>query len=114
LPSAVAPQFIGEAADNTFGVGLQLALPDGHDGPASCFKRGTVARIAADIAVELLLPELTSSRWRGRVPATGMSVPEASVNKDSGPVFRQDDIRATGELLRMKAEPEACTVQQRS
>ena len=42
---------------------------------------------------------------------TGVPVPEAPVHEDRSTVFRQDQIRATGNLLRVQPEPEAQPVQ---
>lgn len=40
-----------------------------------------------------------------------MSVPEASVHENDRPVFRQDKVRVTGEVLRVESIPEPALVQ---
>ena len=63
--------------------------------------------VALLVAFYLLLPELAIALWRYVVPAAFVSVPEATVYKDDGPVFAQDNVGCAGELAHV--DPVAVT-----
>ena len=58
-----------------------------------------VQGVAFLILADLVGPEFNVGRWGSVVLATLVSVPEAAVYEYDGAVFRQDDIRSTGESL---------------
>lgn len=43
-----------------------------------------------------------------------MQMPEATMNKNDGAIFGQDDVRATWQVLAVKSEPKTGCVQQRA
>ena len=62
----VFPEFVGEPANDAFSVRLQFTFPDRQNRPAGGLQIRAIARIPADIPVELFLPECTIAlgfRW---------------------------------------------------
>lgn len=78
---------------------LQFALPDGENAPSSTFQGVGDLTVPLLIAGELGRPEIGAWLRGRRFAAAGMTMPEASMNEDGGTVFRQDDVRASGQIL---------------
>jgi len=56
------------------------------------------------IAFEFFAPEGCIGFWYRCSFTSGMLMPEAPMQEDTGPVFRQDDIRRTGKIAPMQTE----------
>ena len=67
--------------------------------------------VALFVTFYLLLPELAIALWRYVVPAAFVAVPEATVYKDDGPVFAQDNVGCAGQALDVYAVAVAMGVQ---
>src|SRR5437879_5606560 len=82
-----------EGAQRAFGAGLVgLALPDGQHAPAGGFEGLAVLPVAADVAVELAVPEGDVGGGPGGPGAAGVLVPEAAVDEQDRPPARQHDV----------------------
>ena len=81
-------------------VPAERALPhDGHSPPG--FEEVAFrAPVPLDVVIELRLPELGSCRWRGRVRASCMPVPETAVKEANGPVAMRDKIGGSGQIAK--------------
>lgn len=90
---------------------LQFAFPDDDEIPSSLDDVPGISGITGDVGNELALPEFAVRRRHGGEAASGMTMPEAAMHHDCRPVFRQHDVRMTGEVLGVKSESEACSVQ---
>jgi hypothetical protein len=55
-----------------------------------------LAGISGDISFDFLLPEFDIRSGQSKISAIVMPMPEASVNKDRGPVPWQNDVRSAG------------------
>lgn len=95
---------------------LEPALPDHQNPPPQGVKLHVSPVISPDVATELLLPERLPRLRRGRVVATGMAVPEATMHENGQPVPRKHQVRGAGQVLAMKAEavPEGVEVLSKS
>lgn len=83
----------------------QLALPDHVNRPPEPAKVGFVSTISLDIGRKLLFPEFLPGGGRCRVPASRVSMPEASVHKHHGSIPGKHQIGSTGQAT----SPEAVT-----
>lgn len=81
--------------------------------PASFLQQGDLSDIARSIAIDLGFPELGASTGQAEQVAV-VSMPEATIDKNDGPVLRQNDVRPTrkagtpqpvAEALRMQGFP---------
>ena len=88
----------------------QSALPYHRDAPASLEQVVAVAPVPFGVLIELGLPELFASSRRGRVPATGVAVPEAAVHKTYGTKLAENDVRCAGESPVVQAIPKSAGV----
>lgn len=89
----------------------ERALPHNGDSP-TCFEKSPLrAGVPLDIALELGAPEFGSGGGRGRVPATGMAVPETAVDEARHPMAPKDKIRGSGEIPNMESESVSVRVQ---
>jgi hypothetical protein len=68
--------------------------------------------VPRSISVQFLQPEFPAVRWRRAILALLVPVPEAAVDEDHGFVFRQDDIRFTGQIVDVQPKPVAHPMQQ--
>ncbi len=93
---------------------FRLALPDHHNSPAESLERGNVLPVPLNVLVELVLPKLLIRRGSSGSPALEVSMPEAAVNEYDFLVFRQADIRVSGEVSTMNSKPIAHFMKQGS
>ena len=68
--------------------------------------------VIGDIPGELVRPKFFMAFRGGSVRASGMPVPEASVNEDDGAMFGQDDVRLSCHIQSMQPEAIAGPVKQ--
>jgi len=84
-------------------------LPHGKNPPTKCQKRLFRTLIAHLVLLDLLAPELRVCCGILEKLAL-MPVPKTPVDLDDGPVLGQHDVRATGKVLAMNAEPKTLGV----
>jgi hypothetical protein len=65
--------------------------------PPDASKFHSVGGIACDVSFDLLFPKGASGFRYAEFRAMFMAVPEAPMDEDHGPVFRQDDVRPAGQ-----------------
>jgi hypothetical protein len=83
-----------------------ITFPDNADAPAKLAECSHVSRISIHVRPELLLPEFWT-RCRDRCEAaTGMTMPEASMNHDGSHSARKDDIRPARQACAVQPEPQ--------
>lgn len=88
----------------------ESAFPYNGHAPPLLDQRGHGASIASGVPPEFGLPELgSSSRHRG-VAATGMPVPEATVNEDCRPILWQKQIRSSRHACRVESVTKSADV----
>lgn len=78
-------------------VGFQLAFPDGDAVPSHGGEALEVVAVAFLVPPYLLRPEFCVCLWQPEVSAAFVSVPEASVHHDDGPVFPQHQVGVSGQ-----------------
>jgi hypothetical protein len=78
------------SAQNTVVRGL--AFPNGEDTPSVGNEKCLITRVALNIALEFLGPELTAIFWSGRLLAIRVAVPKTSMHEDYRSVSREHDI----------------------
>ena len=79
-------------------LGHQFAPPYYYCVPSEHSQLDAFLYVALFVTFYLLLPELAITLWRYVVPAAFVAVPEATVYKDDGLVFAQDNVGGAGEL----------------
>jgi len=79
-------------------VRLGFALPDGDGAPAERAQSALMEFVARGVAFEFRQPPFAAIRWHRAIRTAAMPVPEATVHEDNGLVFRQANIRFSGEL----------------
>ncbi len=89
----------------------QGALPYRRHAPPVFEESCANGTVSSGVRIELRPPELRSGRRYGCVAAPLVSVPEAAVYEDHGPVLRKEKVRSTVNLARMKPEAEPARVQ---
>lgn len=82
----------------TAGDGSDVAFPHADHPPPHGFQLGFVAGVARHVALDLLTPEFHIALRQTVIAASFMAVPEAAVDEDDGLVFRQNDVRASGQF----------------
>lgn len=87
-----------------------LAFPDHNGIPASLPKLIQVLPIASHIPLQFGIPITAVALRAPSVPAR-MPMPETAVHKYGRSIFRQDNIRAAGQVLAMKAETQAVSME---
>ncbi len=99
-PVSILPEQRGQAFEEPLagGAGFQGAGPDGDDVPAEVPEFVLDAEVAGAVAVDLGAPPLAAGRGQAEVGALRVPVPEAAVDEDHGPVFRQHQFGPAGEL----------------
>jgi hypothetical protein len=88
-----------------------LTFPDNQTSPSQFFERGYIFAVPCCIAFQLVLPEPDVALWLCRLWAAGVSMPEAAVNKNDGPIFAENKVGGTGKSLYMQTVPEAAGMQ---
>ncbi len=68
--------------------------------------------VVGDVAFKLGLPEGDVGFWGGGGLAVFVAMPEATVNKDDGVVFPQDNVGFAGKVFSVQAEAVAGAVEQ--
>ena len=91
-----------------------MTFPDGDDFPAEVFEFSLILPVIGNVALKFFVPEGFVGFGRSGVFAAFVSVPEAAVDKDHRPVFRQDDVRLAREAVDILPEAVACAVQHRA
>lgn len=74
----------------------QRTLPDRCHAPPRGEKRCANSVVPRDIRLEFRVPKLWARRWRGRVAAFRMAMPEAAMDEHRRFPARKDEIRAPG------------------
>ena len=87
------------------------ALPDSGDSIAHGQESFKVALITPNVSVDFCAPELLASPWKSEILASGVLVPETSVNEHHGAPFRQRQVRPSSQVLSVQAKPETVPVQ---
>lgn len=64
--------------------------------PAHFSEKPELRPVPFPVPFYLSAPELHIALGQDKIPATLVSVPEAAVDEDGGPVFPQDDVRLPG------------------
>ncbi len=82
---------------------LQGAFPDDGHAPAKSMEHFYVARIAIDILLEFLPPELSVCLGSRRVATAFVSVPETSVDENNRPVLGEHKVGGAGKIFYMKS-----------
>ncbi len=90
---------------------FELALPDGQAVPSHGLELGLVQLVALLVASHLGLPELGIRLRMGIGAAAVMSVPEAAVYENAGPVLRQHYVRRARKAFYVDSEAETGRVQ---
>lgn len=102
------PQFVKERGQES--PRLYVAFPNLEDEPPKLLKRLSVLRIAGDISLELVGPELHSRFRRGCVPAFFVAMPKATVHEHDRVQSRQNNIGGSWQLPVVKLVAESCGV----
>ena len=89
----------------------QGAFPHRGDPPSFFLEGDPNGSVSLQVALELLSPEIRTSRWRGGVSASRMTMPEAAMDEDGGLPARQDEIGAAPQRSGVEPEPESCRMQ---
>ena len=93
-------QFGFDAGDGVVEVLLgEFTLPDGDDGPGEGVEALGIEFVAGDVACYFLLPEFNMGLRHDIFGAVAVAVPEAAVDEDDGAIFRQYQIRRSGQAL---------------
>ena len=101
-------QFVLNASDGGGEILLvEFTFPDGDDGPGEGVEALGVEFVAGNVAGDLVFPEVGVGFWRDILGTAAVTVPEAAVDEDDCPVFRQYKVRRTGQSL--VVEPVAIT-----
>jgi hypothetical protein len=87
-----------------------LALPDREHPPTQTLKGAPIALIAIDVVGEFPEPEPNIGLRRVAVAAPLVSMPEAAVYEDNGPVFGKYNIRLSRKACAVKSESQALTM----
>ena len=90
-----------------------MTLPNDDNPPTQCHKGFQDGCISFHVNFEFRLPESASRLWSGRSWTPGMSMPEATMHEDDGPVFFQRDVRGTWKSARVETKSVALTVRKR-
>lgn len=83
---------------------LGLALPHDENTPTCASKRASGDRIPGNVPFELVFPKSNVRRRHGRLPASLVSVPKATVNEDGGIVLRKNDVGLSRQIAPMNSE----------
>lgn len=86
---------------------FQGAFPDDGHTPAKLAKHFRMARIATDVSLKFLLPEISIDLGSRCVSAALMPVPETAMNEYHGSVLRKHKVRASGKAPYMKSIAES-------
>ena len=89
----------------------QCTFPDDCHPPSSLQESLPSSAIAFNIGSEFRLPELRSGRGGGRVEASFVTMPEASMHEADGSESAKDQVRRPGKHSVMKTVPEAMRMQ---
>lgn len=82
---------------------LQCALPDDRHAPAERMEHPRMAPVTIDIFLELLLPEHLVGPGSGGIATALVSMPEAAVDENHGPVLRKHKVWGAGQSPHMKS-----------
>lgn len=82
----------------------RLALPHGQYRPFFP-KNLTLLLVAFDVPHSLTLPELCIRLGNNSSIRALVHVPEATVNEDDGPMFRENDVRASRQIADVQPVP---------
>src|SRR5947208_3564917 len=89
-----------------------LAFPDNQNFPAESSQPASVLLVPPHVAVKPSIPEgLVVCRPSG-LPASGVAMPEAAVDKNDLPMPGQHDVRCARQVCPVKAIPKSQSVQQ--
>ena len=88
----------------------QGALPNRRHSPTGIEEGLVIESVTLDVATKFRIPELGTGFRNGRISASGMTMPEAAMNKYDRTIFGQHKIRSPRHPPRMKAIPETAGV----
>ena len=110
--SGTAFQPLGNALDRAAEENTgQLAFPDRVNTPSRFLQPLAVSPIPRYVGSKFLQPEFDPCGRSGGPGASGMTMPETSMNEHDCPKLRKDEIRSSGKIPDMKAKPETAGVQ---
>src|SRR6202022_4579062 len=81
---------------------LRLTLPNYNWCPTDLAQATAIFSIALNVSCKLRPPVFGVCLWLRTVDATTVLMPKTSVNEDRYPVFRQDNVRFTGQITTMQ------------
>lgn len=90
----------------------ELAFPDGQDAPPQFAEIPSVARIARDVRFELCGPEADVRLGCGRTLASGVTMPEATMDEDHRSMPWEHDVGGAGKIAAANSEAKAHAVQE--
>lgn len=96
------------------GIFFQLAFPDDQDGPIASLQRLRVGSIPSYVFLEFVSPELRSGFGSGRISATGVTMPEAAMDKNAYLEAWNHNVRIPRKVLSMQAISVPSIVQESS
>ena len=85
----------------------RLALPHNQYAPAHLRQLTFLPGVPLNVLRELAFPIPSVSLRHSGLWTTSVAMPETSVDKQSRPVFRQDNVRAPRKVTAMEAKPVA-------
>jgi len=88
----------------------EFTLPYHDHSPPRDLKRFLLACVSFRIGSELLIPALDVRCRCCRISATGMAMPETTVNENCGSVLWQDEIRGPGQIAGVQPIAEALSM----
>ena len=91
-------QSVAQMLDYGLAVCSKFALPDDEDLPSEFAQLLLLPIIAPHVRLELAHPEFHPSAGNTGEPATGMSMPEASVNEDDDRFRREHKVGTPGQI----------------
>ena len=89
---------------------LQRAFPYNQRAPTLPAQSGDVFRIPYDVCLEFLAPFFGICR-RPLEKVALVTMPEAAIDENYGPILGKDDIRPSGKAPRVQPEPEPTPMQ---
>lgn len=89
----------------------QAALPEFYHEPSGLEQCLPVSPVSSDVFQKLCIPEFGSGGRRRCVPATFVTMPEATMNKDADTIFRQYDIGFSRQLSGVQSKPKPLRMQ---
>jgi hypothetical protein len=84
-----------------------FAFPNGHDFPTQSRQFRSRLSVSFDVAIEFALPEFGTRLRCGRLLATGVAMPKASVNEKNYFPLRKDEIGSARQISSLKSKAQS-------